>query len=229
MRIRHSTKLIYRMLGATFPNYRLILESPWDGPTRIPVTKPSGSRLRLKGYWQDRGNFAGADNRLRNEFTPTKALDSARAAIASTLEGCESVAVYSGPARFVGTPDLCGADRWPLSAPPRYYGDAVRLVRERHPRARFFLFHAGEAPQSLTGMTAFDAIIPVNENSVEDLYLIAASRHFVIPPSLFAWWAAWLGRGTRKTVVCPSRWHYFGMRDDNKLIPSEWITIDAEQ
>ena len=59
----------------------------------------------------------------------------------------------------------------------------------------------------------------------EELTLMARCKHFLIPNSTFAWWAAWLSSSQGKIVVCPKDWFRDSLIDSSDLMPSEWIRI----
>jgi hypothetical protein len=59
----------------------------------------------------------------------------------------------------------------------------------------------------------------------EELALMARCKHFLIPNSTFAWWAAWMNPSKDKIVVCPKPWFRDQTIDSADLIPSQWIRI----
>ena len=59
----------------------------------------------------------------------------------------------------------------------------------------------------------------------EELTLMARCKHFLIPNSSFAWWAAWLGSSQDKIVVCPKHWFRESKIDSSDLVPPQWIRV----
>ena len=57
------------------------------------------------------------------------------------------------------------------------------------------------------------------------LQLMMNCKHFIIPNSSFAWWSAWLNKGTEKIVIAPKRWFNRDEINTSDLIPDSWIRI----
>jgi hypothetical protein len=55
---------------------------------------------------------------------------------------------------------------------------------------------------------------------------MSQAKHFVVIPSAFNWWGAWLADNNNKVIIRPSDSHFTNLRINNKdFWPTSWIEI----
>lgn len=58
------------------------------------------------------------------------------------------------------------------------------------------------------------------------LWLMSQCKHFIIPNSSFAWWAAWLAENPGKIILKPSRWFRAQEMKGVDICPENWISVE---
>ncbi len=182
----------------------------------------AGRILCLDGYWQCPRYFAGAEERIRREFSFRDPPDDANRTLLLQIASADAVSVH------IRRGDYLNLKEQPVLS-PAYYQRAAALIAARLPRPRFFVFSDDfawvRAKLRLPGTATF-----VEHNgearAAEDLRLMSACRHHVIANSSFSWWGAWLNPAADKIVVAPKYW---GRSPDShfpQLFPPGWIPLE---
>ena len=58
---------------------------------------------------------------------------------------------------------------------------------------------------------------------IYDFYLMTLCKHFIVSPSTFSWWAAWLSKNKNKICISPPGNMRMSLNRD--VIPDDWINI----
>lgn len=89
-----------------------------------------------------------------------------------------------------------------------YYKQAVTMMKEKVPRASFFIFT--NDPVYVKEHISGEDFEVVDCNDEEagylDMLLMSHCKHHIIANSSFSWWGAWLCNNPDKIVIAPSRW-----------------------
>ena len=210
------------------PGQRRVVEAAWAENPAGEWPRGNLKRSVLVGHWQDPRYFQAWRDVLRSEYRPRAGMSRSHADLAARLAATESVAVYASPAPYIHAACL-SETVWPMSASAAFYEQAFAHVRRKYPEAQLFLFRSqAESRETERPGLPVASVVAVSEDNPADLYLISHARHFVIPASLFAWWAAWLGDHPSKEVIAPRSWWRLNPALPNSLALTQWTLLATE-
>jgi len=182
--------------------------------------------IYLDGYWQSPKYFAPIADELKADFALKEPLPVRVRELADRISAVNALCINARRGDFVslkGTAELhgaCGMDYFqraletivPIIGPPEIFvtSDDIAWCREnmRFGYPTTVLDHDWAGPRFS-----------------HYLELMARCRHFIIPNSTFAWWAAWLATYPDKVVVAPFAWFRDQSLDTSDLFPATWIRV----
>ena len=191
---------------------------------KSPVFKRQN--LYLMGYWQSYKYFEAIKSLLLKEIRPKKIIDLHYQNYLDQIQSSQSAMVHVRRGDYVSSTSAAkihgfiGLD---------YYTQGMKILRERNPDTHFFVFSddadwvAAKLPHQdkctfIQSSNSHDAV-------VQELELMTYCQNHLIANSSLSWWAAWLGKNPRGTVICPAKWMSDPKRDFNDLLPAEWQRI----
>lgn len=157
----------------------------------------------LVGYWACEAYYADILDELREEIRFPESSDPRNRETIQEMENCESVSMhirrgdYLDPVNTEMFGNICTQD---------YYDSAVRYVRERYPKAVFYVFSDDSAYVKERYQGPEYRIVDWNkkDNSCYDMMLMSHCRHNICANSTFSFWGARLNGHTGKIMVRPS-------------------------
>ena len=176
----------------------------------------------LIGYFQSERYFAGQEAKIRSELRLREPPPPEIAELAGRASASQSVALHVRRGDYV-TNNRAAQVHGACSE--RYYDEASRGLRERHPDARFFVFSDDPAwcRSRLLGLGADAVYVAGNAARPElDLYLMSRCRHHIISNSSFSWWGAWLAEWPGQEVTAPEPWFDDPTLNSADLVPARW-------
>lgn len=178
--------------------------------------------LNLIGYFQSEKYFSGSEDEIRKLFQPAPHVKRyIEEKFSDILNIDRKVSLHVRTAkRSVGDYDVhTGADREFIEKSQAHFDDEVtyvvfadnwELAKPMLPPGKKYIFVEGE------------------ENYV-DLFLMNYFDSYIVSPSTFGWWGAWLSKSKNPKVVIKKDWF---ARDkpkaylnDNDIPPESWIQI----
>jgi len=219
--VRRAYRQLQSRLPIRIPRTKTFREVSWTFDANV-LNLTDGARL--VGYFQSPKYFERHAGIIRTEVF------SIREPSAWFLQKSEELAergawiglhVRRGNYSFLPNMGLLGQN---------YYSQALGYLRNLEGDLPVVVFSDDiDAARTLLGETSewnlefFQA--PEVSKPVESLVLMSQAHHLVSANSTFSWWAAWLGDGKDRTVICPRPWLNDPGHDDRDLVPDTWISV----
>lgn len=194
-----------------------------------PSTIVTNDNVYLEGYWQTEKYFSNISNEIRKDFSFKHPLSREEYLFNRQIESTNSVCVNFRRADFVhlkNSAETHGATEM------SYYENAIEVMAQKVENPHFFIFSDDiewcMENVKINFRTTFVSHFFKGFKFSSYLQLMKNCKHFIIPNSTFAWWAAWLSMNENKIVIAPKRW----FNDDtlqnqtNDIIPDNWIRLD---
>ncbi len=174
------------------------------------------------GWWQSPKYFAGVEEQLRQDLRFSRPVIDASRDLLGRIEGCNAVCLNVRRTDFLKVDTLNATDK-------DYFLRGADYLIDRLDDPRFFVFSDDiewcRENISLAAPTEFVDHAHKGFKFGNYLRLMTACRHFLIPNSSFAWWAAWLNTQPGKVVVAPKNWFTDPNIDTSDLVPQEWVRL----
>ncbi len=174
------------------------------------------------GWWQSPRYFAGVEDKIRRDFQFSRPLLPESEALLARIRESNSICLNVRRTDFLQDAILNATNR-------AYFLRAADHLGRALSEPRFFIFSDDVAWCRENLGLDFPTEVVGHEHKGwkfgNYLRLMQACRHFIIPNSSFAWWAAWLNTGPEKTVVAPANWFTDPSIDTSDLVPATWLRM----
>ena len=175
----------------------------------------------LVGYWHDERYFKDCKEVIARDFTMRGDLVSD---FAEPIVNSESVCLHVRRTDFV---NISSELEYRTQCDEAYYRQAIEVILEQHKDIQIFGF-SDDVQWCEQNMKLQHPVtwIPESESGVKGgthFWLMRQCKHFIIPNSTFAWWAAWLSENPSKMVVCPKQWYNTPEDQSEGFLPNDWI------
>ena len=175
-----------------------------------------------EGYWQSEKYFTGIEDTLRHDFIfKTEPGDAARALLEQISADPNAVSIFYRRTDYVNHSELDIGEQ-------DYQIRAIAKMLELVPNAHFYVMSDDIAWVRANAKLPADAVFVSSPaiKDYEEMLLMSACKHNVIPNSSFAWWGAWLNSNKDKHVIMPQYWTKDKMSTRHKdIAPNNWIRV----
>jgi len=215
---------IRRELHLNYPE--ICFEKNFSYDFKLKESKPP---VYLRGFFQSYKYLQGFEDMLQERFRfPEDSLDDINKNYLDKIKLTNSVSVHIRRGDYVKdriTQEFHG------NCTLDYYNDAIARINCNNTVCEFFFFsdEIEWVVREFKDLLFKKHFIGHNKerNSWKDMLLMSNCKHNIIANSSFSWWAAWLNKNPKKTVITPKVWFSNPEKenDTNDLIPKEWIRI----
>jgi len=182
-----------------------------------------GGNVYIDGYWQSEKYFKDVAMLVREKFIVTTPISDRSNRLVGQITSDESVCVNVRRGDFVNHPlhPACEREYFERAVVEltKRIGSAFRLFvfsddlewcrdNLRLGRRQEFVGHEFAGPKYSTYFS-----------------LMSTCKHFIIPNSSFAWWAAWLAKNENKVVIGPRLWFLDPKLNTSDVLPERWVGI----
>ena len=103
-----------------------------------------------------------------------------------------------------------------------YINNGIRYFKNKVLNPVFFLW--SNDFNGLENQFSKDIVFVKNENLIEDFNLFSFCKHFIVGPSTFHWWGAWLNKNSKKICLRPKN-ELLNPSNNLDFWPERWIPI----
>jgi hypothetical protein len=184
----------------------------------------SDSNFLLNGYWQTSKYFKEFEKEIRKDFTFRDEIENSNSYVKEMLNDIKS---KNSVLLNIRRTDYLNTNYHGVMG-KEYIDKSVKLIESKIKNPRYFLFSDDldwcRENIKLPNMTIVNHSYKGDRFSYY-LQLMKNCKHFIIPNSSFAWWAAWLNQNESKIVIAPKQWFTDTNIKTTDLIPNDWIRI----
>lgn len=179
----------------------------------------------LDGYWQSYKYFEDIQPVLKEIIAFPREMKSAMQAIYQDITEKDAICIHIRRGDYVTNPS---AAQFHGLCDLSYYYAGLNLITKNLTNPHAYIF--SDDPLWVKNNFKIQmpsTVVDINgpDEAHQDLWLMAACKHFIIANSSLSWWGAWLSDHSNKIVVAPHQWFLNGQISTEDLIPNSWIRI----
>jgi len=107
----------------------------------------------------------------------------------------------------------------------RYIYKAIEVIKSKIDNPKFYIFSndTTNLRNFFPSQKNFVIINHLTNKPLNDFYLSTLCKHFIVGPSTFHWWSAYLSNNEKKICICPADDLKFSSNID--IFPEEWTKL----
>jgi len=216
-------------------NKKFLIESITKSNNRKIASNYNIDTLNLKrnfyvyGHFENQSYFDHYRNDLINFFTPKKDFIKDNSAIISKLNETNSVSIHIRRNRFSDQNGLININQKEKSKNftldiLNYINRSTEFIKKKINDPKYFIwsndFSDFDNITNKLNIKNFELI--KNNDPINDFYLFKFAKHFIVGPSSYHWWGAWLNENKNKICLRPEN---LNPSNNKNFWPDNWINI----
>ena len=185
------------------------------------------NKVYLEGYFESEKYFFDLKSKLIEEFKIKKNFIDKNNKYINLLTESNSVSIHIRRNRFVEPQYFKNRGTEPkkdmrLQDIINYINKAVSHFENKIDKPKFFIWSNDFSDlDKIFDKNKF--IFVENNNHIIDFYLFGFAKHFIVSPSSFHWWGAWLNQNPNKICIRPS--DNLNPSNNKDFWPDSWAII----
>jgi len=190
------------------------------------------NKIYVEGYFESERYFVSHKKDLLNEFTIKNELIDINNKFINILKNSNSISIHVRRNRFIEPKNFSDNPNPKKSSQLKkdinlddvfdYIFKSISYFEKKIPNPKFFIWSNNfKDLDKIFDKKKFTFI--ENNNTLMDFYLFKFAKHFIVCPSTYHWWGAWLNASENKICVRPS--NYLNPSNNIDFWPESWIKI----
>jgi hypothetical protein len=180
--------------------------------------------MYLDGYWQCYKYFDAFKEKIKVLYEPIVKLGKDDLTLMEDILSCGSVCLNVRRSDFITNPLHKICDQ-------HYYERAVDRLASMSSNFKLFVF-SDDIEWCVNNLKFAHDTYFVKHEFAGDKFakyfkFMKACKHFIIPNSSFAWWAAYLSDNSNKIIFVPQRWYNVSSHSTSNLFPEGWNMLEV--
>ena len=199
---------------------------------KITLFKPSelANNIYIKGNFENPTYFQDYKNDLIKIFKPKKEKVNQQNPLINQLQNSNSVSIHIRRNRFSDQAGLTDNKLFAVESKKftdesiNYINKAIKYFNNKIDNPKYFIWSNDhhDINKFTRNLIISDFHLVQNNDAINDFYLFSFSKHFIVSPSSFHWWGAWLNSNDDKICLYPSN---LNPSNNFDFWPKEWVSI----
>ena len=206
-------------------NKLFLIDKYKNNKTSFKELKPSfADTLYVEGHFESENYFSSLKSILQNSLTVNSNLIDKDNTFINMIKSSNAVSIHIRKHRFSeeNNKDIEKSEKF-TQRTIEYIYSSIEFFKKNIEKPKFFIW-SNDFSNLDNYFDTKDFIFIKNNNLATDFYLFSLCKHFIVGPSTFHWWGAWLNNHSKKICVRPKEL-FLNPSDNKDFWPSAWRTF----